>query len=192
MTRHWLVAVIVSLALSACGETDWRTKDISGLMPELAFELTGESGEPLTAERFEDRITLLFFGYTHCPDICPVTMGKLSAVMQKLPDGVAEDTRVLFVSVDPARDTPQQLADYTEAFGERFIGATGTQDQLGQLNKRYRVTYSYGDGKGEDTDYLVSHSSAVFVFDRAGEVRLMFRQDDSIEAMASDLTELAR
>jgi protein SCO1/2 len=192
MNKRWFLAVIATLALGACGETEWRTKDISGLMPKLAFELTGESGDPITAERFEDHITLMFFGYTQCPDICPVTMGKLRAVMQELPDGVAGDTRVLFVSVDPDRDTPERLADYTDAFGERFIGATGTQEQLQALNKRYRVTYSYGDAKGEDNDYLVSHSSAVFAFDRQGEVRLMFRQDDDVAAIASDMRQLAR
>jgi len=186
-----VVGLMLTLVLGGCGDRSWETKDISGLMPELSLELTGESGDELSAEQFEGQITLMFFGYTQCPDICPVTMGRLAALMDQLPESIAQDTRVLFVSVDPDRDTPERLASYTDAFGDRFVGATGTQEQLRELNKRYRVTYSYGEGKGESDDYLVSHSSAVFVFDRDGEVRLMFRQDDDIEAMAADLQRLA-
>jgi protein SCO1/2 len=193
MKVSWLLATTMAIGLlAACGDASWRTKDISGLMPDLALELTAESGETITASRFEDRVTLLFFGYTNCPDICPVTMGKLATVMGKLPASVAEQVRVLFVSVDPDRDTPKRLRQYTGAFGERFIGATGTQQQLRALSKRYRVTYSYGSDKGEGGSYLVSHSSAVFVFDDQSRVRLMFRQDDSIDAMAADLKRLVR
>jgi len=188
-----LAGVFVAVALLvACGDVSWRTKDISGLMPDLAFELTGESGETITASRVEGHTTLLFFGYTSCPDICPVVMGKLAAVMQRLPTSVAEQVRILFVSVDPDRDSPKQLRQYTDAFGARFIGATGTQEQLGALSKRYRVTYSYGSKKGEAENYLVSHSSAVFVFDDQGQVRLMLRQDDSVEAIAADLKQLTQ
>jgi len=186
-----VVGLMLTLVLGGCGHRSWETKDISGLMPELSLELTGESGDELSAEQFEGQITLMFFGYTQCPDICPVTMGRLAALIDQLPESIAQDTRVLFVSVDPDRDTPERLASYTDAFGDRFVGATGTQEQLRELNKRYRVTYSYGEGKGESDDYLVSHSSAVFVFDRDGEVRLMFRQDDDIEAMTADLKRLA-
>ena len=186
-----VVGLMLTLVLGGCGDRSWETKDISGLMPELSLELTGESGDELSAEQFEGQITLMFFGYTQCPDICPVTMGRLAALMDQLPESIAQDTRVLFVSVDPDRDTPERLASYTDAFGDHFVGATGTQEQLRELNKRYRVTYSYGEAKGESDGYLVSHSSAVFVFDRDGEVRLMFRQDDDIEAMTADLKRLA-
>lgn len=193
MTRKGWFAVVVALVLAACGDTEWRTKDISGLMPELAFELTGESGETITAQRFEGQITLVFFGFTNCPDACPTTMAALAQVLDQLPQDIASRIRVLYVSVDPDRDTPAQLAEYTDAFGERFIGATGSQEQLRELTKRYRVTYSYGDAKGQSDDYDVSHSSAVFVFDGAGEPRLMYRENrDNQAALVSDLKQLAR
>lgn len=191
MIRRLLIALTTALMLTACGDPSWQTKDISGLMPELKFTLTGENGEPVTAERFDGHVTVLFFGYSFCPDVCPATLARLSAVIDRLPDSAAKNVRVLFVSVDPDRDTPERLRTYTEHFGERFFGATGSQDQLKDLNRRYRVTYGYGEKKGSGEGYLVSHASAIFVFDEAGEPRLLMRSSDGLEAMAADLERLA-
>lgn len=189
MTRLIPLLLAVSL-LSACGGEEWRTREIAGLMPPLEFELTGADGEPLTEQAFRGEVTMMFFGYTFCPDVCPATLARLTAAVDHLPEGAAENVRVLFVSVDPKRDDPRRIAAYAGAFGEAVSGATGTQDQLRELTRRYRTTYGYGE-PDQNGNYLVSHASAVFVFDEEGEVRLMFRQDDSIEAMAADLEELA-
>ncbi len=185
-----LIPLVLALLIAACGEEEWRTKDISGLMPGLEFELTGSDGDTLTEAAFEDDVTLVFFGYTYCPDVCPMTLARLTAALDRLPADAADDVRVLFVSVDPERDDPKRLAEYTGAFGEGITGATGSEEQLRTMARRYRTTFGYSE-PDEHGDYLVSHSSAVFVFDAEGEVRLMFRPDDEIDVMAADLEQLA-
>lgn len=190
--RRLLIIATLCLATAACGDDPaWRTKDIGGLMPELAFTLTSEQGETVHADRYTDKVNLLFFGYTNCPDICPITLGRLSGIVNSLPEDIASDVRVLFVSVDPERDDPASLRSYTDSFGDRFIGLTGTTEQLDALTKRYRTTYGYGD-PDDQGDYLVSHGSAVYAFDRDGNARLLIRDDDSTEAVAEDITRLVQ
>jgi protein SCO1/2 len=189
LARSVLFAVL-ALALAACGgDPAVRTKDISGLMPELEFTLVDERGETVTAADYAGTVNLLFFGFTHCPDICPVTLGKLDRAVDELPAGDREDVRILFVSVDPQRDDPAALREYTDFFGEGIVGLTGEADALDALTKRYRTTYGYGEETAPG-EYAVSHSSAVFAFDRDGEARLLMRQDDPIEAITADVARL--
>ncbi|MDX1604948.1 MAG: SCO family protein [Candidatus Competibacterales bacterium] len=185
-----LLPCLLALLLAACSDpVDWKTRDISGLMPELAFTLTSERGEQVDAADYRGKALLLFFGYTHCPDICPLTLARLRAALNRLEPRQRQQVRVLFVSVDPARDDPARLREYTDAFGPDVTGLTGTQAQLQALTRRYRVTYGYGD-PDENGDYLVSHSSAVFAFDPEGEVRLLIRDEHGPEAIAADLQRL--
>ena len=185
--RRFLLACLLVLAASGCGgEASWQTKDIGGLMPELDFTLTSENGKTVTEKEYTGRVNLLFFGYTNCPDICPITLGRLRGVMDKLPPDVAERVQVLFVSVDPKRDGPESLRSYTASFGDSFIGLTGSKEQLDALTKRYRTTYGYGEADAQG-NYDVSHGSAVYAFDTGGEPRLLIRSDDSMDAIAEDL-----
>lgn len=184
--RSALMVVFVTLALVACSGDGWRTKDISGMMPELAFELTDEHGRAVTAEAYAGQVNLLFFGYTHCPDVCPATLARLARLLRTLDAAARDQVQVLFVSVDPRRDDPARLREYTAAFGEDFIGLTGSQDQLKAVNKRYRVTYGYGEPDA-DGEYAVSHSGAVFAFDHKGKAQLLVRDSDPDEAVLADL-----
>lgn len=179
----------LGILLMGCTEPSWQTKDISGLMPPLAFELTDESGKLVEAQVFRGDATLLFFGFTHCHDVCPATMARLDSILDALGEEARDDLRVLFVSVDPARDDPATLREYTANFGPEFIGLTGSEDQLDELTRRYRVTYGYGE-KDDTGHYMVSHPSAIFAFDRSGEAQLLIRQDDAREAVVSDLRQL--
>ncbi|WP_435103353.1 SCO family protein [Arhodomonas sp. AD133] len=189
-TRVVIAALLGAMALAACsGDESWRTKDISGMMPPLEFQLRDENGERVQADAYDGTVNLLFFGYTFCPDVCPVTLARLSRILGELDEGEREQVRVLFVSVDPERDTPERLREYTSAFGEDFVGLTGTQDQLRRLNKRYRVTYGYGE-PDDNGDYLVSHSAAVFVFNRNGKARLLVRDSDPVEDVVADLRQM--
>lgn len=190
--RKLITICVLMLSLVACdSEIAWKTKDISNLMPELGFTLTNEDGQTVTADQYTGKVNLLFFGYTHCPDICPLTLGRLSSVMKRLPPDVAEQVRVLFVSVDPKRDKPELLREYTSAFGENVVGLTGSRGQLDELTKRFRTTYGYGE-PDENGDYLVSHASAVYAFDTGGNARLLIRSSDSVEAIAEDITHLVQ
>ena len=190
---RWIRPVLMlalALVLGACGGSGYQTKGIEGLLPDLAFRLTSETGEPLTAEDLRGAPTVVFFGFTHCPDVCPTAMARIAAATEAAGEDLDGDLQVLFVSVDPGRDTPQRLGDYTDFFSDRVTGATASVEQLRELTKRYRATFGYGE-PNEFGDYNVSHSSAMYVFDARGEARALFRPSDSVTAMAADLRRIA-
>jgi len=185
-----LISLMMLLGLVGCGsELDWHGKDISGLMPDLAFTLVDENGDQVSAENYRGNTILMYFGFTQCPDICPTALAKLSAAMRKLPDNVQERTLILFVSVDPDRDTPTQLRAYTAAFHPRMIGLTGSQKQLQTLTRRYRITYGY-DEPDSVGNYNVSHSSAIFAFDRQHQLRLLQRDELAVQQLYEDILQL--
>lgn len=184
------IAILLAvLVLAGCGEHGWHGKNISGLMPELEFSLTDENGNAVTEEIFSGRPLAMYFGFTHCPDICPTTLARLAAATRNLPENARDELQLAFVSVDPDRDGPEQLARYTAAFSDRMLGLTGTQKQLTALTRRYRVTYGYEEPDAEG-DYEVSHSSAILVFDADLEPRLMLLDNLSVAQMAEDLERL--
>jgi protein SCO1/2 len=178
------------LLLAGCGPAaqQWSTQNIRGAMPDLAFDLTDDHGNAVKADAFHGNVTLMFFGYTHCPDVCPATLAVLAAVLKEL-GPQASRVKVLFVSVDPKRDGPQQLATYTSSFGEGVVGLTGTRAQLDALTKRYRVTYRYGD-PDKNGNYVVYHSAAIFAFDPQGHVQLLMSYRDGLPAITHDLEQL--
>jgi protein SCO1/2 len=189
MTRLALTTFLSLLLLSAC-QADWHTQDISPLMPPLAFQLTDETGQQTTANDYLGKINLVFLGFTHCQSACPATLSRLASLLDALPQSQRQQINVLFVSVDPKRDSPQQLTQYTKGFGPRFIGLTGTQDQLQTLHKRYRITYGYGNASPTGS-YMVSHSAGVFVFAKDGSAQLLLQPNDSSKAIIADLRRLS-
>ncbi len=184
--------VAASLLLAGCFGDDesWHGKDISSLMPELAFKLTDTSGDTVTADATDGEIRMLFFGFTSCPDVCPTTLQKLSRAVRDMPEKWQDDTRIVFVSVDPRRDTPERIGSYVDFFSDRAIGLTGEEKALRELSKRYRTTFGYEEPDAEG-NYNVSHSGAVYVFDREGNARLLFRPELSVEDIRADLIALA-
>lgn len=184
-----LTALLLVFGMAACAKPQaWALNDVSGHLPDLDFTLTGDNGKTLHGSDFRGKAVLLYFGFTHCPDVCPLTLTHLHQVMGKL-GPASDDVRILFVSVDPRRDTPEVLRQYVPAFDKHAIGATGSARQLRAFAKRYRVAF---DLKKPDADgnYDVSHSSAVFVFDRAGKARLLSISADDIDGLTRDLTKL--
>ncbi|WGS48891.1 SCO family protein [Paraburkholderia sp. D15] len=174
--------------LTACTHRTepWQLTDVTGHLPDLDFKLTGDDGRPVTGDAFKGRTSLVYFGYTHCPDVCPETMGRLMQVLAKLgPD--AQKVRILFITVDPARDTPTALRDYVGAFDAQHAeGLTGTDWQIESLAKRYRVAYQM-EKRDPNGNYEVTHSSAVYVFDPQGHARLLATDHDTPDAIAQDL-----
>jgi protein SCO1/2 len=182
-------ASIFAVLMAACSEhgAPWQLTNVSGHLPDLQFSLTGDDGKPIDASAFKGQTTLVYFGYTHCPDVCPETMARLMQVLAKLPAKDAAQVRILFISVDPARDTPQALHDYVGAFDAQHArGLTGSDRQIESLARRYRVAYQMEkrDPKG---NYEVTHSSAVYIFDAQGRARLLATDHDSPDAVAHDL-----
>lgn len=182
-----IFAVFLTLALSACGgaKPEWQLSDVRGHLPDLQFNLTDDNGKPVDASQFAGKINLMYFGYTHCPDVCPLTLTHLHVVLQRL-GAQADQVHVLFVSVDPARDTPALLHQYVNAFDPRVTGLTGTPAQIAAIAKRYRAAFNR-DSVKPDGSYEVSHSSGVYVFDTKGRARLLATSADGIDEMVHDL-----
>ncbi len=178
-------AMIVS---GGCGGRPWHTKSVRGLVPALSFTLTDDHGHTVHGDSYAGKVVLLYFGFSNCKLACPETLGKLATVLHVI-GPQARNVKVLFVSVDPRRDTPLKLETYTRSFAPEMVGLTGTQDQLQRVARRYRVAYSYGKGYPHGS-YAVYHSSAVFVFDRRGRARLLVQGSDSVQAVAADLKRL--
>jgi protein SCO1 len=182
------LVVVASAWLGAChkdAQQPWQLADISGHMPDLAFQLTDDHGQTVTAANYRGKITLLYFGYTHCPDVCPLTLAHLHVVLQKLGQS-ADNVRILFVSVDPTRDTPAVLHDYVNAFDPRAIGLTGSPADIEALTKRYRAAFTREPGKA-DGSYDVSHSSGIYLFDANGKARLLATPADGQDKLVHDL-----
>ncbi|WP_048308421.1 SCO family protein [Halomonas sp. PR-M31] len=185
-----LLPVLVSLWLAGCDGRDWRTNDVSEIMPPLDFNLVDENGEQVSEDAFLGKPTLLYFGYTHCPDICPTTLAELASITRQLDEKARDDIQILFVSVDPSRDTPKIMKRYTNAFGPQFVGLTGDKADIDSLTNQYRITYKY-DEKDENGNYDVTHSSAVFAFDRQGNAQFVIRDADPRQDVVSDLDRLS-
>lgn len=167
----------------------YHAADISGFMPALSFHLTGPGGQPINEHFVRGKTTILYFGYTHCPDECPTTLARLSAALHAL-GPAADQIRVLFVSVDPGRDTPAVLAQYAHYFAPQVVGVSGTDEELTALTKRYRVAYRR-DPPDAHGNYEVYHSSAVFVFDPEGHARLLLSDTETPAQIAEDLSTLS-
>lgn len=191
LRRHWLPGLLLFALLSGCtNDAPWHLTSVNHLLPSLAFQARQPNGALITADRFRGKVVLLYFGYTHCPDVCPTMLTKLSSVVQ-LMGPLGKDVDILFISVDPARDTPAQMKSYAAAFGPHVIGVHVDPDELEQLAKRYRVSYSTAapDPHG---DYEVAHSSGTFIFDRTGKARLVAMATDPAAAIQADLMRLVK
>jgi len=149
------------------------------------FVLQSANG-PVSLQDFRGKVVLLFFGYTNCPDICPMTLTNWASAFKKLSDSELRDVRGLFVSVDPGRDTPEVLKNYTEYFSSNIIGATGTHEELNKITAKYRSQYHLeNEGKGEN--YLVDHMSFVYVIDMQGKVHDLLSHDSTPDEIIKSL-----
>ncbi|PHY05625.1 MAG: SCO family protein [Alcaligenaceae bacterium] len=188
-----LFCLVGALVLTACSESDykWSLYDVSGHLPDLEFSLKGVGNQTVTEASLKNKTVLVFFGYASCPDICPTTMAQLTEVLAKLGDE-ARDVRIVFISVDPHRDTPDILQAYVDAFNKDAIGLTGNEKQVTALAKRYRVAYQIEKPRlGDNADiYDVTHSRGVFIFDRFGKARLIASDTEAIELVTTDLRRL--
>lgn len=191
MTTYRVAMICLALLLAACGDSTapWHATNITGSMPALEFSLTRASdGAPVHAGDYRGRVVLLYFGYTHCPDVCPATLANLSDAIAKL-GAQADQVRVLFVTVDPNRDAAPALGAYVRAFAPQIDGLRGTDNQLTDVARRYRVIYSVTpDSPGHA--YEVMHSDAVFFFDRSGRARLVTTKTDDVAGITADLKRL--
>jgi protein SCO1 len=186
MNKSVLFAFLL-VALAGCGPgKPWHATDITGAMPRLDFVMArANDGAAVTGKDYRGHVIILYFGYTNCPDICPTTLANLSDVLRQLGRD-ADKVRVLFVTVDPGRDTPPILKKYVAAFAPQIDGLHGSKNALADLARRYRVAYSVKT----QPKYEVMHSSAVFLFDATGRARLVTLSTDDTAGLAEDVKRL--
>ncbi|MFM9917331.1 MAG: SCO family protein [Rhizobacter sp.] len=168
--------------------TVFKGIDITGADYAHTLSLTDQNGQPRTLADFKGKVTVVFFGYTQCPDVCPTTMAELAQVKAALgKDG--DRVQGVFVTVDPDRDTAAVLKSYMSGFDPSFVALRGTPDEIAATAKEFKVFYARVPGKTEGS-YSVDHTAGSYVFDAQGKVRLFIRYGSGAEALAADLKTL--
>ncbi|MGE5651704.1 MAG: SCO family protein [Bacillota bacterium] len=200
-SRRILAACVVAfsaLTLHGCGKQGdgaqtflspakpaFANTDVTGLDYAKDFALPDHTGKMRSLADFKGKAVVVFFGYTQCPDVCPTTMAEMASVMQQL-GPLADKVQVLFITLDPERDTPELLAKYVPSFDPRFLGLVGDKAATEKVAKEFKVFYQKVPGK-EPGSYTLDHTAGSYVFDPQGRLRLFVRHGQGAEPIAHDL-----
>lgn len=163
----------------------FKNTDITGIEYAKNFALTDHAGKLRTLADFKGKVVVIFFGYTQCPDVCPTTMAEMASVMAAL-GPVAERVQMLFVTLDPERDTQSLLAQYVPAFDKRFLGLYGNQEATEKIAKEFKIFYRKVAGN-QPGSYTIDHSAGSFAYDTQGRIRLFIRHGQGAEPIAADI-----
>ncbi len=193
--KRWLNAVTIFLLAFALGgcvpkAVSFKNTDITGSALTADFTLKDTEGRAKTMADFKGKVVVLFFGYTQCPDVCPTTLQTMATALQ----GLGEDAgkvQVVFVTIDPKRDTPELLKQYVPQFNPTFIGLTGSDEELAKAAKGMRVFYQKVDGKTASS-YTFDHTAGAYVFDPKGQLRLLIKHGQPVEQIIPDLQALIK
>jgi protein SCO1/2 len=185
-----LLGIAILAATSTASASEFRTSDITGqgygdAMPTLI----DQDGHARSREDFKGRVTVLLFGFTHCPDLCPTALSNLALVLDQLGED-RDRVQIAFITVDPERDTPEVLRDYLSGFGSNFVGLTGEPDAIRKAAKKFKVFFQRVPLP--DGDYTMDHSAVIYVVDPQARVRVMFTANRQPEDVAHDILELLR
>lgn len=189
------LAITVILGLASLGLGLWlfdqtAVEEPARGYPKLGGEFTLDSSTgPVSLKDFRGKIVALYFGYTHCPDICPTSLIAMSQAFKQLPPDEAGQVQGLFISVDPERDTLDRLAEYAGYFHPAILGITGDLEQIQEITKRYGVFFQKVNMENSNMNYAVDHSSTIFILDRNGIIQDFVRHSDSPDAIHAALKE---
>ena len=177
-------SIIICSVIAGCdSRPQFRSTDITGAPYGQALELTDHTGKPRRLEDFRGKAVVLFFGFTHCPDVCPTTLAEISLAIKQL-GADAERVQVLMVSVDPERDTPESLGKYVTAFDPRFLALRGDLAATRKVAAEFKI---YFEKVKTGESYTVNHSVQTYVIDPQGRLRLLVRHDRIGQDLADDL-----
>ncbi len=189
--RVLVCALACSMVLVACDnkppvpKAAFTNTDITGIDYAQGFELIDHTGQKRTLADYKGKAVVVFFGFTHCPDVCPTTLAEMAAVKKEL-GADSDKLQVLFVTVDPERDTQQALADFVPAFDPSFIGLYGTPEQTAKLQKDFKLFVQKVKNK-EGDGYSVDHTAGSYVYDPQGRIRLFVRSGQGPQTVLSDI-----
>ena len=191
-----IFGLLLVLFLSGCGpdagstpgKSPFQGTDITGADWGKDLRLTDHNGQRRSLADFHGKVVVLFFGFTHCPDVCPTTLGELGATLKRLgPD--AGKVQVLFITLDPARDTQAVLSKYVPSFNPSFLGLTGTNEEIAQAAKSFKVFYKEQESSSK-AGYTLDHSANTFVIDPQGRLRLLFGYGSGVALLVHDIQAL--
>ena len=185
--------LLLGIVLSAFGpitpsRSPFYGTDITGADWGQDFSLTDHTGRRRSLADFHGKVVVVFFGYTHCPDVCPTTLSELALALKQL-GKVADKVQVLFVTLDPTRDTTEVLRQYVPSFNPSFIGLTGTEAEVAKVAQTFKVFYQK-QKSSKGNGYTLDHSANTFVFDPTGRLRLMFGFGNDQKKIISDINSL--
>jgi protein SCO1/2 len=181
--RFWSI-ITFSLLVAACdGAPKFKSTDITGADYGKSLELADSSGQLRHLEDFRGKAVVVFFGFTQCPDVCPTTLADLAGVLKNL-GADADRVQVLFITVDPERDTPELLAQYVRAFDPRFIALRGDLAATQRVAKDFKI---YFEKRKQGAGYTIDHSAQSYVIDAQGRLRLLVRHDRLVADLPDDL-----
>jgi protein SCO1/2 len=185
-----LAAALVCASLVACdrGKAGFNNVDITGANYAHDFRLKDAQGRVRSLVDFRGKVVVVFFGFTQCPDVCPTTLADLAEIKKRLgPQG--DQLQVVFITLDPERDTASVLAQYVQSFDPSFVALAGTLDETAATAKDFKIFYQKVPGK-TPTSYTLDHTAGSFVFDRDGRVRLFVRHAGGVEPVLADIKRL--
>jgi protein SCO1/2 len=189
MMRRLFVLLLIG-ALAGCGKTApparFHASDVTGKYAQADFHLTDHNGKPRSLSDFRGKVVAMFFGYTHCPDVCPTTLADLAQTMRLL-GADAKKVQVLFVTIDPERDTQELLAEFVPAFDPSFLGLYGDAKATAEAAKNFRVDYQKVPSK---KGYFMDHTTFTYLIDTQGKLRLMAGDRETSEWLAQDIRQL--
>jgi protein SCO1/2 len=185
-------AALTAFALAACDPAapKFNSIDITGADYARGFELTDQDGKKRTLADFKGKVVAVFFGFTQCPDVCPTAMQEMAQIKQSLGDK-ARDLQVIFITVDPERDTQDVLKAYLGNFDKQALGLRGSLDDTAKTAKDFKVFYAKVEGKTPGS-YTMDHTAGFYVFDKQGSVRLFARHGSDPKLLTADLTALLK
>ena len=192
LAKAAILCLAGALALAGCGADTpkFKSSDVTGAGFGRDFALSDPAGKPRVLADFRGKVVVLFFGYTQCPDVCPTTLSALADALKQLGTD-AERVQVLFVTVDPGRDTAEILSNYVAAFGPSFVGLRGDAEAIARTAKEFKILYQKQPGRTPES-YTVDHSAGSFVFDPQGRLRLYVGNGQGADVFAHDIRELLR
>ena len=191
--RHFLLRLCCVLALTACEKSQspkvpFANTDITGLDYAKGFALTDHNGKPRTLADFKGKVVVVFFCYTQCPDVCPTTLSELAGIKKAL-GSEAERLQVIFITLDPQRDTPELMAGFVPAFDSSFLGLWGEQAVIDKVAKDFKVFAQKVPSK-DSKSYTIDHTAGSYVFDDQGRIRLFVRHGQGGDGLQKDLQRL--
>jgi len=193
--KTFLAALLAGMviALAGCGGQDvkpvFKLTDVTGASFGKTLELTDHNGKPRTLADFKGKVVTLFFGFTHCPDVCPTTLNEMAMVMKELGADAAR-VQVLFVSVDPERDTADVLKNYVPVFNPAFLGLTGSADEVALAAKEFKIFYQ--KQKLQGGAYTMDHSAGTYILDTEGRLRLFAQYGAGAPSLLHDIRQLLK